>query len=385
MRKFLREIWSASDFEANAVARHARAEMRHEAKQGVYAMAVLTLVMMLALSCLYFYLGVGTEHLYTFAMLGVLAVHVALSAKKLPDTAELTVLYLLGMVLLALSALAVVLLAQRDGYLTAPTLSTVVLLFMVVPLVPWGLREALMALAIIYVIFTGSTLSASRFTSSELLSLQFLMIGATLIALAVVARMVIVRKGHLEARFDLSCANEQLITMAMQDPLTGSKNRRFLEERYPAIVSRYAASADGFLFCVLDIDRFKMLNDTYGHACGDRVLQRLTKCITNALPADDHVVRMGGDEFVILTRSADLPARFARALASFNSAEAGAIQPTPHANVSLGVARVRPHTSPDFDALYLAADNALYAAKARGAGAIVEVQFDETPAEALAS
>ena len=383
MKKFLRDIWSASEFGTDALANHAKQSMRDEAKQGVYAMALLTLLMMAGLSGFYLCLGLPTQHLYTFGLLAALAAHVAASAKKLSDSADLKVLYLLGMVLLSMTALAFTLLAQRDGNFSGPTLSTVVLLFMVVPLVPWGLREAMIALATIYIILTGSTLSAaSRFSPSELLTLQFLMLGAALIALAVVARTVSVRKGHLEARFELFRANEQLVTIAMHDPLTGAKNRRFIEERFDAIVAGYAAAREPFFFCVLDVDRFKALNDSYGHACGDRVLQRFAHALASAFAPGDHVVRMGGDEFVVITRSVDLKARFANAVQLFQHANASDEARFPVPSVSLGAARVEGGIAPHFDPLYLAADEALYAAKADRAGTVVEAAFGNRTREA---
>jgi diguanylate cyclase len=383
MKKFLREIWSASEFGTDAVARHAEETMRDEARHGIYAMAVVTFLMMAALSCFYVYLGLSTQHLYTFGLLGGLAAHVAASAKKLSRGGDLKTLYLLGMVLLSMTALAFTLLAQRDGFFSGPTLSTVVLLFMVVPLVPWGMREALIALGTIYVILTGSTLSAaSRFSANEKLTLQFLMLGAAVIALAVVARTVHVRKGHLEARFDLFRVNEQLVTLAMHDPLTGAKNRRFIEERYDPIVRRHAENRERFAFCVLDIDRFKLLNDTYGHLCGDRVLQRLARALMAAFAPEDHVVRMGGDEFVVITQTADLDDTFRRAIELFGAAngddEAGFAVPS----VSLGAAFVSGSTPPEFDPLYLAADEALYAAKVDRVGSVVAVEFEAPRREA---
>ena len=383
MKKFLREIWSASDFDSDALARHAEDAMRDEARHGIYAMAVVTFLMMAGLSCFYLYLGLSMQHLYTFGVLGVLAAHVAASAKRLSRRGDLKPLYLLGMVLLSLTALAFTLLAQRDGNFSGPTLSTVVLLFMVVPLVPWGMREALLALATIYIILTGSTLSAaSRFSAHEKLTLQFLMLGAAVIALAVVARTVHVRKGHLEARFDLFRANEQLVTIAMHDPLTGAKNRRFIEERYDAIARSYAASRQGFYFCVLDIDRFKSLNDTYGHHCGDRVLQRLAHALMSAFPREDHVIRMGGDEFVVITRTRALAANFAHATRLFNDANANDETAFAVPSVSLGAARVAAGVTPAFDPLYVAADKALYAAKIDRSGSIVDVAFEMQTREA---
>src|SRR6266568_4209580 len=140
--KSLRTMWSSTDFGANELTRYASAVMCREARQG------------------------------TFGVLALLALHVAVSARAITD---IKVLYLLGMMLLAVSGLAFVLLAHRYGVFTATLFSTVVLLFMVVPLVPWGLREALFAVGIIYLIFTGSTLSvAGRFPHEALWTLQFL-------------------------------------------------------------------------------------------------------------------------------------------------------------------------------------------------------------------
>jgi diguanylate cyclase (GGDEF)-like protein len=376
MRKLLREIWSAGEFERGAVSEFARDALRNEARHGLYAMAFVTFVMMVALSCFSMYAGGETLHLYTFSLLALLAAHVAASARKLPNDAGVRALYLLGIVLLTLTALGFVLVAQRAGTFSGPRLSAIVLLFMVVPLVPWGIREALVALCAIYVILTGSMLSgARRFDAHELVMLQFLMVGAAFISLALVACMVITRKAHIAARFELAQANEQLATAATHDALTGVKNRRFLDENYDRIAAAYVAAKQSFHFGLLDLDRFKALNDTWGHACGDRVLQRLAAALTSTLRREDYVVRMGGDEFVIITAAPDLPQRFERAVELFSQHDRGTDAAVPALTVSLGAARVSGPAVPSLDAIYVAADEALYAAKAAGAGRMVEVEF----------
>jgi diguanylate cyclase (GGDEF)-like protein len=376
MNSLLRHIWSAEEFELPGVSELARDTLRDEARHGVYAMAFVTFVMMVVLSCFNLFGAGETRHLYTFSLLALLAAHVAASARKLADGAGLQALYLLGIVLLALTALGFVLVAQHAGAFSGPRLSALALLFMLVPLVPWGIREALLALAAIYTIMTASMLSAARrFDPDELLMLQFLMIGAAFIALAVVARMVITRKGHLSARFDLARANEQLATAALHDALTGVKNRRFLDENYDSIAARYLAAHGAFHFGVLDIDRFKVLNDTYGHACGDRVLQDLAAALMSTLRREDYVVRMGGDEFVIITAAPDLARRFERAIELFSRREGPGSAAAPDVTVSLGAARVGSGVIPLLDTLYVAADQALYAAKAAGPGKMVEVEL----------
>jgi diguanylate cyclase (GGDEF)-like protein len=385
MRRLLRQIWSAGEFDCGAVSEFARSALRSEARHGVYAMAFVTFVMMVALSCFNVYHGGETLHLYTFSLLALLAAHVAASARNLPDDAGLRALYLLGIVLLTLTALGFVLVAQRAGTFSGPRLSALVLLFMVVPLVPWGIREALLALCAIYAILTGSMLStARRFDAHELVMLQFLMIGAAFISLALVARMVITRKAHIAARYDLARANEQLATAATHDALTGVKNRRFLDENYDRIAAAYVAAKQPFHFAVLDLDRFKALNDTWGHACGDRVLQRLAAALTSTLRREDYVVRMGGDEFAIITAAPDLPQRFERAVELFSQHDRGADVDVLALTVSLGSARVSGPAIPSLDAIYVAADQALYAAKAAGSGQMVEVELSVPAMEAAA-
>jgi hypothetical protein len=160
--KSLRRIWSSTDFGANELTRYASAVMCREARQGIFVLGILTMLLMAGLALLYHALGLGTAYPYTFGVLALLALHVAVSARAIAD---IKVLYLLGMMLLAVSGLAFVLLAHRYGVFTATLLSTVVLLFMVIPLVPWGLREALFAVGVIYLIFTGSPVAKTRSNS----------------------------------------------------------------------------------------------------------------------------------------------------------------------------------------------------------------------------
>jgi diguanylate cyclase (GGDEF)-like protein len=294
-----------------------------------------------------------------------------MSAKMVSD---IKVLYLLGMVLLAACGLAFMLLAHRYGVFTTTLFSTVVLLFMVVPLVPWGLREALFATGIIYFIFTASTLSASKaFNPETLWTLQFLMLSGAMIALAVVARAVLIRKAHVEARFKLTTVNEELYRLSHRDALTGAWNRRFLEEQFSGIVAQHAALTQGSCFGLIDIDKFKQLNDTYGHLCGDRVLQRLVRVLTGALGPDDYVVRMGGDEFAMMLRGGRVQMRVERALEGFSGRDDGCPELPALPRVSVGLVHLPAGVPASLEASYLTADKALYAAKDHPSRWIVEV------------
>ncbi|HZO02206.1 MAG TPA: GGDEF domain-containing protein [Burkholderiales bacterium] len=360
--KALRAIWSATDFPALEISRYAGEVMCREARQGVFALGMLTMLLMSGFAALYHALGMTSGYQYTFIVLAGLALHVALSARRLHD---LKALYLLAMVLLALSGLACTLLAHRDGAFTATLFSTIVLLFMVVPVVPWGLREALAAVAVMYAIFTGSSVSVGgRFPPETLWTLQFLMLSAAMISLALVACAIVIRKGHLEARFKLSAANERLAQASLQDALTGAWNRRFLEQHFDEIAARFQAEGQGCVLAIVDVDRFKQLNDSRGHAFGDRVLRDVVEAMRRELDDDEYVVRVGGDEFIVVLRDDAARARLDRMCGALGEA-----------SLSIGAARVRAgERAPALGVLCERADKALYEAKARGRGRVCDAR-----------
>jgi len=371
-RKLFRAVWSSSDFDDADLTSFAQPVMRIEAQQGVFVLGTLTMLLMAGLALLYYSLHLGTAYVYTFALLAALAGHTAMSARLVSD---IKVLYLLGMVLLAGCGLAFMLLAHRYGVFTATLFSTVVLLFMVVPLVPWGLREALFATGIVYIIFTASTLSAVKaFNAETLWTLQFLMLTGAMIALTVVARAVLIRKAHVEARFRLTAVNDELYGLSHRDSLTGAWNRRFLQEQFGDIVSQHAALGQGSSFVLIDIDKFKQLNDTYGHLCGDRVLQRLVRVLAGALRSDDYVVRMGGDEFAILLRGGQAHERVERALHGFSGSDEGCPGLPALPRVSVGLVHLPAGVPASLEESYLTADKALYAAKKHPSCWIVEAE-----------
>jgi len=93
---------------------------------------------------------------------------------------------------------------------------------------------------------------------------------------------------------------EKLSFLAFHDPLTGLVNRTMLEERISHLVNRAERTEESAALLFIDMDRFKYLNDTYGHEAGDRLLVELGKRLSASVRKGDTVARFGGDEFVIL-------------------------------------------------------------------------------------
>lgn len=154
--------------------------------------------------------------------------------------------------------------------------------------------------------------------------------------------------------------------VAFRDDLTGLLNRKaFLELAATQLRSRRAASTWGALV-LADLDHFKSVNDTYGHAAGDHVLQRFADACTATVRESDLVGRYGGEEFVIFIpgagaeRAEDVAAGISARLAEASEAE-GFEMPT----VSYGITTYDAGTS-NLEDVIASADRALYVAKSRG-------------------
>jgi diguanylate cyclase len=87
---------------------------------------------------------------------------------------------------------------------------------------------------------------------------------------------------------------------ARLDPLTGLSNRKSFDERFAQEIVRRAQGGSSLVMLLWDIDSFKVINDSYGHRAGDRVLQTVAGCFKTALRAGDFVARIGGEEFAVL-------------------------------------------------------------------------------------
>ncbi|MCC9601262.1 EAL domain-containing protein [Stieleria sp. JC731] len=175
---------------------------------------------------------------------------------------------------------------------------------------------------------------------------------------------------------ELENSQAQLHHRAMHDSLTGCPNRAFFREMIVNLVNRKASNAsqsNAFSICFLDLDDFKHVNDSVGHAGGDQLLQFVADRIIEVVGGDAFVARFGGDEFAILFRDAHYDLATQQNLLSalideFNRPFA-LTESEAHVGLSIGVTRF-PKDSSDTETLMSYADTAMYAAKQSGKNAV---------------
>lgn len=167
---------------------------------------------------------------------------------------------------------------------------------------------------------------------------------------------------------ELAISNRKLEHYALTDLLTGLPNRR---AGINALAQAWsAANRSGQLVAVMmiDVDRFKNVNDTHGHAVGDKVLIEVAEAIRDASRKDDSICRLGGEEFLVICHHADpnstlrAAERLRQRVKALRISVGAAVIQT---SISIGVA-CKESVMADADALLKAADMALYAAKAGG-------------------
>lgn len=165
-------------------------------------------------------------------------------------------------------------------------------------------------------------------------------------------------------------AQRQIEHLARHDGLTGLPNRTLLKERLDHAIALSKRTGEPLALLALDLDRFKAVNDLFGHAEGDRVLIAVASMLKRCVRGADTVARLGGDEFIILQVGAPQPegshCLANRILQIFRTEMNPSVDPTA-VGVSVGVA-VFPQDGEDVASLHHAADIALYRAKTSGKG-----------------
>ena len=198
---------------------------------------------------------------------------------------------------------------------------------------------------------------------------QWLLLAVSLPCFALVAGHIRGLRDRLRARnAELQRAIAAVHAMATRDNVTGLYNRAFFTESLEHALAQAERHARGVALLFMDVDRFKLINDTLGHAAGDRSLRVIGERISACMRESDIVARLGGDEFVALIENLGAPAGLHQLAEKIIAAVA---QPLQLENgelvlsVSIGVA-VWPTDGRDAPTLMRNADTALYRAKNQG-------------------
>jgi diguanylate cyclase (GGDEF)-like protein len=157
--------------------------------------------------------------------------------------------------------------------------------------------------------------------------------------------------------------------LMVHDPLTGLFNRRHLHERLHSEAAFAARHSTPLAVLLVDIDGFKRINDTHGHAVGDTVLRVLSRTLTQTVRSEDVLARYGGEEFVVVARGIEIDGvralgdRILRAAAALRVPGGRQVVPV---SVSVGIAHSALLGSHEPEVLLRAADEAMYTAKRTG-------------------
>jgi len=227
----------------------------------------------------------------------------------------------------------------------------------------------LLTLAIVSHHFTA--MGAVEIVPDPARAIAVLSLSPTWMAIGIANAAVAILAMSLAGAFVDKRAAERIAHMAHHDPLTGLPNRAAFTTQFATVLERSAAAGCGFAVMCIDLDRFKEINDLFGHAAGDRVLREVSNRLATAVKGE-FVARFGGDEFTIIVQRVEQPAIAASVAESVLTAmskdfeiEAQSIA----VGVSIGVA-LYPQDGENATALLSNADAALYRAKAEGRGNI---------------
>jgi diguanylate cyclase (GGDEF)-like protein len=245
----------------------------------------------------------------------------------------------------------------------------------------WTISIAVAALGLFLVlqlqnpdVSRGSALAGTLFFASG--------VGATVVARRT-ANILSHKTFLLELRdrarlADLTDANARLELLARTDALTGIANRRWMMETLHRVEARELEQAEGIAILMCDVDHFKQLNDSLGHAEGDRCLVKVAGIIQSSLRDErDQVARYGGEEFLVLLRGTDEQEAATVAERIRSRVEAASLPNPrstvgPYVTVSIGAAILkRGDNHLSFEALQQRADAALYEAKTSGRNCMI--------------
>jgi diguanylate cyclase (GGDEF)-like protein len=225
-----------------------------------------------------------------------------------------------------------------------------------------------------------AAVKALRLGAADFLVKPFANAAAVKAAIHKTARVTQLERRNRQLITELRASNEALQALALRDPLTGLYNHGYVQEIVEREIARSTRHGVEVALVMIDLDRFKSINDRHGHSAGDRLLRSFSELLMGKVPSgarfrlrgQDVAARYGGDEFALVLPetskqgAAILGERLRQVVERENIGPEGGGTST----VSLGIA-VFPHDASDRDGLIDAAGAALYAAKRQGRNVVV--------------
>lgn len=176
-------------------------------------------------------------------------------------------------------------------------------------------------------------------------------------------------KARVHTHITLKQQRDLLENIAMRDQLTGLYNRRYLFEVSDHKVTRALRHQQSMSLLMMDIDNFKIINDTHGHAVGDEILKSVSAVLIESSRNEDLVARIGGEEFVVLLDYCSAEDAVHKAEIIRRNVEASNPLDIP-VSISIGGAQLRDENE-EFSGLLKRADDALYRAKDNGRNCVI--------------
>jgi diguanylate cyclase (GGDEF)-like protein len=192
---------------------------------------------------------------------------------------------------------------------------------------------------------------------------------ATLIFLALMLLYTKLWRSNEMQTAELEKSHRQLLKQSHEDSLTGLPNRRLYEDRLTQMVESAQHGGPKFAVFYLDLDKFKIVNDTLGHDAGDQLLRIVSARFLSVLRAEDTVARLSGDEFAIILPRVDskpVAEQFARNIINVLSLPVELNEQALKVTVSIGIV-IYAETWTTAHEMTRAADEAMYVAKRAGA------------------
>jgi len=166
----------------------------------------------------------------------------------------------------------------------------------------------------------------------------------------------------------LEMQHEMMKELALHDPLTSLYNRHYLHQRLPELIDKARAAGRPFSLVIVDVDHFKKINDSHGHAAGDLVLVQIAEALLDEAGAHDLLARFGGEEFIVVMPGYTLAEAVAKA--ERLRAHIAALAPNGiTVTASFGVATLA--EGEDYEGLFRRADGAVYRAKNAGRNGVM--------------